>query len=188
MADQSAADSTFGDVDDVILEPAAVRPSGQVAAEHAEAVALSDGRRRRDRQVQPNLVCQGVPGEVEVRLLQTGQQHRDEVGAVVLLERAELRIQLVEQLGQDRARVVLLELLVFVRVGRVPLVLELRRDEQLVDQRIAEPRDLLPLGVLLQDLAAAPSRERDLDDGTFGRRPDADDVAGPVVQLRQRDL
>src|SRR5439155_18836113 len=140
------------------------RLSGQVADEYAESVALPDGRRRRDRQVQAELICTGLTGDVELGLFQAGEQHRDEVGAIVLLERAELWIELVEQLGQDRARVVLLELLVFVRVGRVPLVLELRRDEQLVDQRIAEPRDLLPLGVLLQDLAAAPFRERDLDD------------------------
>ena len=129
MADQNAADSSLGDVDDVVFEAPAVRVPGQVAAEHSEAVALPDGCRGRDRQVQADLVCLRVTGEVEVRLLQTGEQHGDEIGAVVLLERTELRVQLVEQFGQDRIGVILRELLVLVRRRCVPFVLQLGRDE-----------------------------------------------------------
>jgi len=116
----------------------AVGPAGEIAAEHAEPVALPNGRRRGDRQVQADLIGACVAGEVEIRLLQAGEQHRNEVGAVGLLKRTELRIQLVQQLGEDRTRVVLLELLVLVGVRRVPLVLELCRDEQLVDERVAK--------------------------------------------------
>src|SRR4029079_3804346 len=97
-------------------------------------------------------------------------------------------IQLVEQLREDWARVVLLELLVLVRRARVPLVLELGRDEQLVDERLAEARDLLPACRCLQDLPSAALGERHLRDGPLAGRPDPDDVIAAVVQLRQRDL
>src|SRR2546425_13236891 len=50
VPDQGAADSPLGDVDDVVLEPASVRVSGQVAAENAETVALTDRCGRRDCQ------------------------------------------------------------------------------------------------------------------------------------------
>src|SRR6266540_6700584 len=125
VADQDAADYALGDVDHVVLEPSSVRIAGEVAADHAEAVALADGGGRRDRQVQADLVGRRRAGVVQVRLLQAGEQHRHEVGAVRLLEGTELRVELVEQLRQDRARVVLLELLVLVRPDGVPLVLQL---------------------------------------------------------------
>src|SRR4029077_17351216 len=105
-----------------------------------------------------------------------------------LRERTELRIELVEQLREDWARVVLLELLVLVRGARVPLVLELGRDEQLVDERLAETRDLLPACRCLQDLPPTALRERHLRDRPFAGRPDSDGGAPAIVQLRQRHL
>jgi hypothetical protein len=53
MADQRASDRALGDVDHVVLESAPVRPSGEVAAEDAEPIALADLSRRGDRKVQP---------------------------------------------------------------------------------------------------------------------------------------
>src|SRR5207302_10826463 len=112
VPDAGAADSALGDIADVVLEPPAVRPPGEVTAENAEPVPLPYCRGGRDREVEPELVRRRIACEVEVRLLQPGEQHGGEIGAVGLLERTELRIELVQQLGQNRARVVLLELLV----------------------------------------------------------------------------
>ena len=140
-------------------------------------------------EVQPDLVRTSVTREVEVRLLQPGQQHRDEIAAVRLLERAELRIQLVEQLRQDRARVVLLELLVLVRRGRVPLVLQLGRDQHLVDERVARAaRPAATPSTSARNLRPRHFASVDLHDGPLTRRPDADDVIRAVVELRQRHL
>ena len=158
MVDQRPADSPLRDVDHVVLEPPAVRPAGEVVAEHAEPVALADRRRRRDRQVEPQLVGERRPGVVELRRLETRAEDCHEIGSVRLLERSELRIQLVQQRRERRSEVVLLELLVVRRRGGVPLVLQLRRDEQLVDQRVAETRHLHPvrLPLALVDLETRP--------------------------------
>src|SRR5436189_4706618 len=53
VSDEDAADGPLADVDHVVLEPPPVRVAGQVAAEYAETIALPDGRRRRDREVEP---------------------------------------------------------------------------------------------------------------------------------------
>ena len=74
VADQHAADHTLGDVDDVVLEPPAVRIAGEVAADHAEPVDLVE-RRRRDRQVEPELVGERRPGVVQHRRLEAGAEH-----------------------------------------------------------------------------------------------------------------
>src|SRR5262245_15187887 len=66
MADQGAAHGPLADVDHVVLEPAAVRVAGQVAAEHAEALALAHVGGRLDRQVEPQLVGQLGAGVVEL--------------------------------------------------------------------------------------------------------------------------
>ena len=180
MPDQRTAHCTFGDVDHVVLETTAVRPTGEVAAQHAETVAFADRSRRGDRQVQPQLVREGRAGVVEIRALQSSEEDRHEILTVGLLKWAELRVELVEQMREDWLLVVPLVLLVTGGRGRVPVILELRRDHDLVDQRIAETRDLNPRRRFLLRL----------DGGLLpiGRGPDADDVVRSVVEHRDRNL
>ena len=179
MTDQHAADHPLVDIDHVVREPAAVRIAGQVAADHAQAADLA-GRRRRDRQVEPQLVGQGRPGVVERGRLQAGEQDLHEVTAAGVGERPELRIELLQHRGQDRVRVVLRELLVVCRRAGVPVILEVGRDEDLVDQRIAQPGDLHPVA---RQLPVAHGQLL-----AVGRRPDADRVIAAVVERGLRDL
>ena len=185
MPDQLTGHDAFGDVDHVVLEAPAVRPARVVARDDAEPVALPDRRRRRDREVQPQLVGERLAGEVEVRRLQARAEHGHEIRAVGLLERPVLRVQLVQESRQRRARVVLLELLVLVRRRPVPLVLQLGRDQQLVDQRVAEPRDLDPPAPLR--VAALLVGTRHAGALPVRRSPHTDHVR-VVVEHRDRHL
>ena len=120
-------------------------------------------RRRRDGQVQPQLVREGRPGEGDLR--DPRAEDGDEVVAAGLRD-AEL-VQLVQHGGQDRGLVVLLELRVVRRARAVPVVLEPGRDDDFVDQRVAEAGHLRP---------AAMEDAVDRHVLTVGRRPDADHV------------
>ena len=138
---QRARDHAELDVDRVVGEPAAVREPCHVAREDAEAVRV---RRRCHAQVELERVGRG---RVLADLRQTGhagQQRLDDVGAVRLLDaEAEQRVQEARRLGVESE---LAEVLRVVRGGRaVELVLLADRDDHLVDQRVAEARDLDPL-------------------------------------------
>src|SRR6185369_6324488 len=66
VPDQRTADRPLRDVDDVVLEPAPVRPAREIAAENAEAVPLAERRGRGDPQVEPELVRDLSAREVQV--------------------------------------------------------------------------------------------------------------------------
>ena len=68
------------DVDDVVLEPPAVGEPGEIARQHAEAIAGAGGRRRRNAGVESQQIGRPRPGEVEAR--HAGQQNRHEIGAI----------------------------------------------------------------------------------------------------------
>ena len=61
----AAAERAQLDVDDVVLEATAVREAGEVAGEGRQAVALADGRGRRDAGVEPDQVGLRRAGEVQ---------------------------------------------------------------------------------------------------------------------------
>jgi len=100
VADQLARHDTLVDVDDIVTETSTVRVTRQVAADHAEPVRI---RRDRNRHVQPQQVSLRWAGVVQPR--DTGERDGHEVVAIGLLERAELRVQLV----QEAARIGVLE-------------------------------------------------------------------------------
>ena len=114
------------------------RSHGGVEAQEVDGLVLRHG------QVEHGLTARGV--------LEPAQQDRREVGAA-----GRLRMQrgrdaegvaehdLVQGADQAGSGVVLLELRVVSRRQRVPPVLVLERDQHLVDERLAEALDLLPL-------------------------------------------
>ena len=89
-------------------------------------------------------------------------------------------VQLVDQRREDRVRDVLRVFRVCRRGLAVPLVIQLGRDDHLVEERVADPGDLHPL---LRAVRLLPDR----DLLPVGRRPDADDVRARV-DLADRDL
>ena len=122
-----------------------------------------------------------------------GQQRLDDVRAVGLLDPE------VEQLVQDRREVqvqrVLAEVLQVVRRLRaVELVLLPERDDDLVDQRVAQPRDLHPLAARslscarFGHLQARGARSRPTRRRPRWRRPRAGDGLAVARHLRLGDL
>ena len=145
------------------MSPASRRPFGKPALSPPSTPIRLTFAAGIDGLVDPQLVREGVAREGHLR--DARAEHRDEVVAARLRD-AEL-VQLVEHGGQDRGLVVLLELRVLRGLGAVPEVLQPGRDDDLVDQRVAEAGDLRPARV---DLAVHGHVL------AVGRRPDADRV------------
>ena len=188
------------DVGDVVLEPPPVREAGEVAREDAQPVACSRRRRRRDAGVQADQVGLGRAGEVEVDRPADGTQvdaREQDRGEVVAARRGrvvEHGVEAVLEPGHLGSQVVVEEVRVVGRVGRVPAVLLAERDHDLVDERVREPRDLHEvagrprrLRVLAEHLDALPAGGRvDPDHGVRVVRPGRQ---RPVLrQLRDRHL
>ena len=169
VPDQHTADRALGDVDHVVLEPPAVRIAGKVAAEHAEPVDLADASRRGDRQVEPELVRERRSGVVQRRRLEPGAEHCHEVVTAVSLNGPNCGYSFCSTVAR----------IGFCSTSRTACPStgadcssspSGRRDDDLVDQRVAEARDLHPLPLPLA-LAVA-----DADLLPVGGRPDADRV------------
>ena len=138
-ADELALDDLERDVDDVVTEPAAVREALVVATDDTEPVGLSGDR---SRHVEAKLLARGDLALGHVEALDTGEEHRDEVVARRLRARRCRRRP--RQLGQLGVGDVLQELRRrCVGLEALKRVLELQRDDDLVDQRVAQSGDLL---------------------------------------------
>src|SRR5262249_40197341 len=122
---------------------AAVRETRHIAREHAE-IRLGLTRGRRDARVQ----TQHLAGRLEDgwfrEPLYAGQEHGDEVVARDVVRRtdAEPSEQRFEQLRQRRVGHVVEELRIVDGSARVEAILVAQTDHDLVDERVAEPRDL----------------------------------------------
>src|SRR6476619_3821066 len=168
---EEPAHRLLGDVDHVVTEPAAVRPALVVARENAHAIGL---RGHRDREVDAEQIRKSRSRVVELR--HAGEQNRDEVVTAGL--RSSELVELVDDRCEDRRRVVLLETPFLHRLERVPLVLEARRDDDLVDQRVRKAVDLDPAA----RVPGSPAASRHL--APVDGRPDAD---GAVLRAQARD-
>ena len=131
---------------DVVEDPPAVREAGQVPAQQTEDAR---GARRRDRHVEPKQVGLLRPGEVlEARdesRRDPGEQDGHQV-CPVGVERRQVREDARIQHRQQRCELGTLdepdEVRVVGRTRCVPLVLAAHRHDDLVEQRVAQPRDL----------------------------------------------
>ena len=103
------------------------------------------------------------------------------VGRVV-----EYRVEGVHEARELGIRVPVLELLVLARVGRVPVVLLPDRDDDLVDERVAEPRDLDQRPVRVERPVTA--EDPDLRPARAGVDPDRPVRERSLEQIRLRNL
>ena len=152
------------------------RPFGNPATSPPKTPSLEGLADGRDRQVDAEHVRELGPGVVQVG--NAREQDGDEIAAARLRRVHDARVELVDRRSEDRLAEVLDVPRVVGRLAAVPLVLERRRDDDLVHERVAEARDLHPRAV-----AAAPRLEL----APLGGGPDADRVVG-VVELGDRDL
>src|SRR5262249_32224402 len=137
-----AADDAQHDVGHVVVRPPAVGEAGGIAAEDAAEAALVLGRGRRFADIQAQQLSAGLAAHAlagdeltrifEHQLHQVGARRRRNVDAG----------EQVESGGDRRRAVEVLELRLVLRLRRVPAILERRIDDELVDQRVGETRDL----------------------------------------------
>jgi hypothetical protein len=220
-AHEHALEDLQRDVDDVVLQAAAVREAAEVATDGAEtAEARVTGLLRRDADVEAQVLGRHGAGadRVEVEGVQVGVQHararaaegaagedvlgeagEEGGGEVVALGRRSTQlvrvVDLVDRLDEDRDLGVLHlgeELAVRVRRGPVEEVLEVGRHDRLVDERVAQARDLHERPGLRRCVAVLVDGgggrrvvvQQDAVLGPRRRRPDADDRVGSGVAVR----
>ena len=204
---QDALEHLQGDVDDVVAEATAVREAGDVAADDPEAVRRGRGG---DRHVEAQVLRRrGVRAHrVEVERVEVdvgralrgtagagaggvvardaGEERRDQVGtarAGLGAVRVRHAVDALDELGDLRVGDLAEELRVAVGRGAVEEVLQLRRHDGLVDERVAQARDLDVAAALVRGVAAVGRRRGRARVGAEqlpvlqprGRRPDADD-------------
>ena len=122
----------------------------------------------------------------EVQRRNAGEQHGDEIAAPARGRVVEDRVEAVHEARELGIRVPVRELAVLARIGRVPVVLLPDRDDDLVDERVAEPRDLdqRPVGVERPVTAEDP----DLRPACAGVDPDRPVRERSLEQIRLRNL
>src|SRR5205085_11868887 len=111
-------------------------------------IARSGGRRRRNRGVQAEEVRLLGAGEVQPGYAR--QQDGNEIAAVDRVDRLQRApIEEILEARDFRRRIQRLELCVVLRVRPVPSILLPERDDDLVDEWLAETRNLDPLAMLI---------------------------------------
>src|SRR6185436_12851816 len=134
LTDQDALDDLDRNIQDIVGEATAVREPGVVSTDHAKGRAPRGAGR--DRHVQPEFLARGdVRGLVQS--VDTGQEHAHQIAAWG--RRRGDAVDSLDQACQLRIRHVGQELPVVGRLRSVPLVLLPRGDDDLVDERHAQP-------------------------------------------------
>ena len=140
--DELALDHLERDVDDIVTETATVGEALRVSTDHAEPVGRG---RHRGRHVEAELLARGDLALGHVEALDAREEHRHEVVARGL--GSVDAVDGLDQLRQLGVGHVLERRCVTRGLEAVERVLELERDDDLVDQRVAQARDLDVLAV-----------------------------------------